>query len=325
MGHDHHFLERLDRASRAETEFALSLYRDHEALEFVLESARLPPEAQRVALEIAEGGPHVIVQRDGHFVTCLGAGMSVGPHPVVKRGRIDGLLASMAALRARRKTAPLVQRPGHGVDELVARLIARSDSLSREEFVAISGWQPLLGEYFYHSAHQQVRTALSWVMEPLPRSGRRALARDVAKARWKTLWAVGHAWLLGTMGSRDFMADHLAHLEERGLTFPTAVRMLGSLKLSMRAWWGAARIGKPLVAVAKRRLARAEDHGDMLDAMMTLAVIGLRHAPLRAEVRKVLTTPRTFPRDHLDTDFRTFAAEFARIFDDGSGSIATST
>ncbi len=133
MGHDHHFLARLDRASRAEADFALALYRDHEALQYILESARVPADAQRIALEIAPGGPHVIVQRDGHFVTCLGRGMSVGPHPVVTRARLDALLVSVTDLRARR----------------LGRLV----------------------------------------------ESRRGVPRDVAYARWKLFWAIGHQWL----------------------------------------------------------------------------------------------------------------------------------
>jgi hypothetical protein len=319
MGHDHHFLERLDRASRTEADFALGLYRDHEALKHVLESARLPAEAERVALEITPGGPHVIVGREGHFVTCLGAGMSVGPHPVITRGRIDAALAAVADLRARRKMAALVERPGEGTTELFARIIERSDGLSREEFIGISGWQALLAPHWYRSAFQTVKQAMKWLIEPVPRGGRRGLAREPAHARWKLFWSMGHEWLLATMGSRDFMAEHLAHLEGRKLTFPGCVVMLGSTSLSMRAWWGAAHIGKPLVGVAKARLTAATDQREMVDAMVTLAAIGLRHAGLRAEVRKAVTTPREYDHPFMTQNSATMAAVMARAFDDPAG------
>src|ERR1700722_10045713 len=152
MGHDHHFLARLDRASRPEADFALALYRDHEALKFIIESARVPPEAERIALEITPGGTHVIVQRDGHFVTCLGSGMSVGPPPVVSRARIDHWLAAVADLRARHKMAAQVERPGEGVDGLFGRGVERGDCLSREEFIGISAWQALMAPRWYREA-----------------------------------------------------------------------------------------------------------------------------------------------------------------------------
>jgi hypothetical protein len=316
MGHDHHFLQRLDRASRSEADFALSLYRDHDALQFILESARVPAEAERVALEIAPGGPYVIVQRDGHFVTCLGRGMSVGPHPVVTRGKLDALLASVADLRARRMMAARVERPGEGTQELIARVVKRSDSLSREEFIGISGWQALLAPDWYDAAIDDLRSALRWATEPRPRRGRRSVTREAAYARWQLVWAVGHQWLLATMGSRDYMADHLTTLERQGTTFSACVAALGSTRLSMRAWWGAARIGKPLVAVAKQRLAAARDLLELVDAAMTLTAIGLRHAALRAETRKAVTTHRQYGIEGLTQVSAVIAGELARAFDD---------
>jgi hypothetical protein len=102
------------------------------------------------------------------------------------------------------------------------RTVARADSLSREEFIGISGWQSLMAPQWYR--------------------------------------------VLG----------------------------LGSLRLVRTAWWGAAPIGKPLVALAKRRLAGANDLREVLDASMTLAVIGLRHASLRAETCRAVTAPRQY-------------------------------
>ena len=84
MPHAAHFLERLDRVTRAHTEWALNLYRDHEALAYVLEHASVTKTVERVALTIGDDvkmGPYVIVPRDGKFVTCLGQGMSPAPWP----------------------------------------------------------------------------------------------------------------------------------------------------------------------------------------------------------------------------------------------------
>ncbi|HEY6463295.1 MAG TPA: hypothetical protein VIY73_24175, partial [Polyangiaceae bacterium] len=77
MAHAHHFLSRLDRVTREQTEFALGLYRDDAAVRYVLEQVKLPPEAARVALAVDDPreGPFVLVTRDGKFVTCLGRGM----------------------------------------------------------------------------------------------------------------------------------------------------------------------------------------------------------------------------------------------------------
>jgi len=43
MGHDEHFLGRLDRVHRDQVDLALGLYRDHELVRAILLDARLPP------------------------------------------------------------------------------------------------------------------------------------------------------------------------------------------------------------------------------------------------------------------------------------------
>src|SRR5579863_9583178 len=95
--HAHHFLERLDRVTREQMEFALGLYRDHEAVRYVLDHANVPGGVDRVAIAIddAREGPFVIVTVDGRFVTCLGKGMR-HDWPVVPRGQVDALLAKVA-------------------------------------------------------------------------------------------------------------------------------------------------------------------------------------------------------------------------------------
>ncbi len=90
MAHAHHFLERLDRVTREQTEFALELYRDDAAVRYVLERANLADDVDRVALAIDDPkeGPFIIVTRDGRFVTCLARGMHQD-RPVIPRPRID--------------------------------------------------------------------------------------------------------------------------------------------------------------------------------------------------------------------------------------------
>jgi hypothetical protein len=50
MPHQHHFLSRLDRIAAPQVELALDLYRDHKLLHFLLDQARIPEGAPRVAL-----------------------------------------------------------------------------------------------------------------------------------------------------------------------------------------------------------------------------------------------------------------------------------
>src|SRR5262245_61900284 len=86
MRHDPHFLERLDRVATPQVELALSLYRDAPLVRYLLETARVAESVERVAiaLEDGDGCAHLIVARDGGFVTCLAEGMSPAPWPVIK-------------------------------------------------------------------------------------------------------------------------------------------------------------------------------------------------------------------------------------------------
>ena len=204
--HAHHFLERLDRVSRTQTEFALELYRDHEAVAYVLDRVNLPGEATRVALAIddAREGPFVIVTRDGRFVTCLGAGMH-HDLPVVPRSQLDALLAKVAEKRTRKEIAQRELRPDEEEGDLFQRVISRGSRFAREDFVALSAFEPMLGMAPYlvmldmaveceklrpamaHGAHKVViKTSTRKVFEKLDRLE----------------WSVAHLMLLSGAGER---------------------------------------------------------------------------------------------------------------------------
>jgi hypothetical protein len=134
LPHDHHFLSRLDRVTREQTDLALTLYRDHELVRYLLEKVKVPEGAERIALSIEDPseGPFIVVTRDGHFVTCLGKGMYSGGLPVVPRTRIEGVMAKMEDLRARREAAK-----ERGDDQnLIRRVLVAGQYLSREDFTA---------------------------------------------------------------------------------------------------------------------------------------------------------------------------------------------
>ena len=85
MAHDHHFLSRLDRVSAEHVDLALSLYRDHALLRFVLQEVGLPEGAERAAISMDDPreGPFIVVTREGRFVTCLAKGMLVDDLPII--------------------------------------------------------------------------------------------------------------------------------------------------------------------------------------------------------------------------------------------------
>ena len=290
MGHDHHFLERLDRASQEQIDVALSLYRDHEAVRFVLDHAKVPSEATRIAfcIDDAAGGPFVIVARDGHFVTCLAPGMSTGSHPVVGRKQLDALLDRHTDLRARWAMAKELARNEDDLEDVLLRIVHRADLLSREEFIAVSAWQPMLAPQFYRLA-VQTSGDLETQRENLGRVGRaKPNAVPALEAYWKLLWSYGHHMLLAAMGDKELIARDAALFKTHHLTPTCMLALTGVQQLALRGAWVAAKIGKPLVGLYKRIATEARELTLMNDALWGLTAIGLRSTSVRAEVRKAL-------------------------------------
>jgi hypothetical protein len=120
-------------------------------VEFILHKARLPESAESVAISLAdpERGPFVIVTRTGRFVTCLGEDMRVEPGtPVLTRQHLDSIVEKAEDIRARIEQAHRVAGDKGRVHKLLRRIYTAADDLSREEFIALSAWRPLMGREF---------------------------------------------------------------------------------------------------------------------------------------------------------------------------------
>jgi hypothetical protein len=103
-GHAHHFLTRLARINRAETELALSLYYDLPLVKTILllHAPDFTDATKRVAISLdhPKEGPFIIVSCAGRFITCLARGMRVWQHPIVTRKQLDATIARVLDLRA---------------------------------------------------------------------------------------------------------------------------------------------------------------------------------------------------------------------------------
>jgi len=292
MGHATHFLERLERLAVPEVELALGLYRDTPLLRYVLDSCNLPEGAEKVALALREQqeGPHLIVTREGRFVTCLGAGMSTGELPVVRRGQLDALSARGDGVRERIAEADALAGGAHKTAGLLGLLFTEGMGLSREQFRAISVWQPMLQIELlvllletYESlatlqdvaAHRKVRR-------------HRERNRDIVDKLGKVTWAMAYLTLLVGMGPRSFFEE----LSTRAVrTWPVVAWQcyrLGMNRPALMATWTVGKAGKSVLPDFKAAYREASLADQFLSASMGLAAIGLRHQGLRAEVLKAL-------------------------------------
>jgi SEC-C motif len=288
--HAEHFLSRLDRLPRSEVDLALELYRDPDLLRAVLDAATLPERVERVAVSIDDPGqgPFLVVTRRGHFVTCLARGMQVGDLPVVTRAELDAI--SRKVTRLREKMALARQLGGErGHARLLRRLLVSSDSVSREDFLAVAAWEPLLGPAFL-DLYLAMGRELS-LQGPLLRSrrSRRAQDEEVLHAYWNLLHAAGHMALLGaSTADREQYVSLTNEYAGSRAAFSYPLTGTGVVTFILKGAWAAARLGKLMVPAYKHALVEDVAFFELLDTLFALLAIGTRAKNTRAEIVKAL-------------------------------------
>jgi hypothetical protein len=292
MQHAEHFLSRLDRLPRSEVDLALELYREPDLLRAVLGAASLPEGAERVAISIDDPvlGPFLIVTRDGHFVTCLGRGMRAGDLPVVARRELDTISRRVATLRE--KAALAKQLGGNeqrATAQLLRRLVVAADRVSREDFLAVAAWEPLLGPTF-------IDIYLAMAVELIKQGAmlrrlriRGARGDEALHVYWNLLHATGHMALLGAMaGEREHYASLTEELLGSRAAFSYALTGTGVVAFILKGAWAAGRLGKLMLPDYKRALAEDVAFFELLDSVFALLAIGMRTKGVRAEIVKAL-------------------------------------
>lgn len=302
-------------------DFVLNLYRDHEAVKYILERVQLPADAARVALAIDDSieGPFVIVTRDGRFVTCLGAGMSPGDWPVVPRSHIDGLLAKVNDRRARLELAAREMRPNEEEDDFLGRVFTRGSRLAREEFLAISAFESMLGiEPFLSMVDISTEVAQGRPVLLRIRKLVGAAARAI-EAYHQSEWAVAHLALLSAAAERKDLDRLLAVSRNSGSTPSLFCAVHSGQTFYLRGAWMAARLGKGVLPTYRGALSRACDWITMFDASLGIGAVGLRHTGAKAEAKRLLSAEAAAGKrtpDEIGAVGRAFCAEWVeRIMD----------
>lgn len=301
MGHDEHFLSRLHRLEREHLELALGLYHDRALLLHLLSTVRPPDAVERVAINLGDPGrgPWLIVSRDAHFVTCLGAGMQLLPEQyVIERARLDQVSESVEALRE------LVAASRAGGGEQTRRQLARigeaGSGLSLGEFDALAQWLPLL-----EGALLDQWTKVDLQARELGarlRRRKKLRARDHAPlhAYWRASWALSHlAMLLASDGGASLRARCERLAEQHPALAHELVWSLARLGVSpflVRSAWLASKLPSQVLPLAKRRyLGRSATPLSTLGDAVALVAMGLRHRRYRAEIGKALGRHRSLP------------------------------
>lgn len=293
MSHATHFLERLDRVPRSLTDFALSLYRDESRTRWIVHYAHLPVGENRIALALADSSdaPHIVVTREGRFVTALGPGMGTGGLRVLSRAQVDAFSARVDDQRRRFEiAAEIVPEDKQPID--VLRLVkTRPWGLSREEFEGIAAWAPiyqyeiLLDLFGSRALHAECRDL--YLKTTSKAAGGHPQPRDRLLKLWNVSHAMGALFLLGTMGDltwvEDFASCSTAPFGPTWYATDERIRSVG-----IRGAWAAARMGKHFFPTYKRVLSTPSLPTIHYDAVVALTAIGLRHAHLADDAQRII-------------------------------------
>ena len=308
-GHDIHFLRRLERVNLSESDLALRLYRDRSLVRAILadgaaarEVFRKPGDQPRVAIAIGSGEspPHVVVNHEGIFITCLGGGMAVDRAPVVpwERVRIHLHRADTEAKELAR--AGGILKATDGGYQLMHRLFHGGLRLSREEFEQIAAIEPTLFRRLPELA-MEVFVDIMEAGPPVARV-RHFTPADVKllRAYWNHYCALGHlfvAWACGGRARFELWIGAAPKTEPFSVLFLPMIQ-LGFGPVALRALFVIARAGKVALPPLKRALAESNDFSSWYAAVLGLAAIGVRHQKLRAEVLNCFTNARLpIPRE----------------------------
>lgn len=251
MGHDLHFLERLERISPAQQQIALTLYRDPALVRLVI-AGHVDEERERVAIALDHDphSPHIIVSRDGAFVTCLAAGMQ-HELAIISRAELD----ANADWLDHWETPDLDQQ--RAVDALLDQFFIPGATPSRAQMRQLERF----GAFYYSAMINEIVATLGELarMEEslfrsvgaLRRSSKhRVLVHDAVRSWWGSHAFVGHL-LVGSGICMDQLAParrasldatRVYHAAANCTAHPTPMNLL-------RAAWLCAAVGPAMLPV----------------------------------------------------------------------------
>lgn len=290
MGHDQHFLTRLSRVDADQADRALALYRDPELVRGLLAAAKLT-DFERAALPIDEGelAPHLIVARNGHFVTCLGPGMFVGDAPLVPWPLVRRSLDELRAAEVVEKSEP------EQLADRFERVHRGGADVAREEMRAVCAVVPLLRKDTFISWCERVRPYARdlGALQRLVKKGR-AKPADLRKL-WVHRWELAHraVTLLVADPACAWLREHNLHNGISQLFFCIDGPLGGFMPTAARFVWAAAQLGEALVDELLALRTKTDYPGVAAMAGLSLSVIAVRNPDERKAIRAALAQPST--------------------------------
>ena len=328
MGHDEHFLRRLDRVSDNHVEISLTLYRDEALLREVLSRAELPPGAERLAISLNDAveGPFVIVTRAGKFVTCLGEGMKVGSDLVVlTRPRLDAAIAKVERMRERIARVTALEREGKDgtAQRLFKKLATDALLFCREDAQSLIEFWPLIGRDASVSLAELVRAIArhrnyiaGFRFDKLSQSERRSVGHFGS-----IVWAASNLLVLTTEQESAEYFDEISaarDIDARSIIWRNLFE-LGTYTHSLRVLWSIGQRRKRGLETL-RKMRDIEDFDAAAMREMGLGVLAMSTPKVRAEAIKEMTrkyeatlAPDASPRERVLHTLRTYASGYGQV------------
>lgn len=303
MGHDVHFLSRLERVEGRALDLALGLYRDTPLLRWTLGRLLLPPDEDVIALPLSDAfePAHALVSRTGKFITCLGPGMQVGH---AARISWSALTAATAELKDWRGLEARSGRTARVLD----RIMSAGPWLAREDFedlLIISAVSPVHFAECVSDLSQSARRGHQG-FSPRRFQTRLPQSREFLSLTWKFSWAAAHASLVTVEATRRLEEIRPGDLEPEGLASQAALPTYQAYDgMLTRSGWALGRLGPLVLDVMEAEVlkaAEAEEAGrdptDFFFAMMGvhgLLATAVRSPDLHARVEDIFH--RVVPAD----------------------------
>ncbi len=294
MGHDHHFLSRLDRVNEAEVELALGLYRDASLVRLIIgyHDNWIPKSAPRVAMAMNDSGngPFIIVARDGHFVTVLGEGMTVGHGtPLITREQLDRCATSLDVLREMQRTQSKKQQITE-MRRLIVKLTKNASSITREDMRAFVMLSPIIDSMINTTRYRSIQQIgdlwgrVGTINKPHAGDG------VLLETWWECMWSIGVTTMLTSLRDRralDYVPEEIRH----GLAWHGVAQAV--MPTALRALWGAGKAGEAIASYCQNALdGPLGTSPTLITAMGTLLTSALRYPHLEGMAREILRPER---------------------------------
>lgn len=287
MGHAHHFLSRLDRVSHQQVELSLGLYNNAPLLKDILARSGLPKGADRVAicLDDRNEGPWIIVTREGRFVTCLAKGMR-HDLPTVRRWQLDHISQRHESLRKCMRPVDDVPEEEQGLVQLLRPAMKSGPNLSREQFLDLSTFQPVMFHTYLELLHETAGQLIEYgqILRTVERA--RSHQEPLLELYWERVWFMRHLLvLLGVGEPIEYWEGSSRDALEAIVDSPACYAANDCASpVSLAGAWSTARFGRAYLPICGARFER-ENPARMHQAALELISI----ASLDEDHRDVIT------------------------------------